>query len=203
MAVADGDLIQIVDFQTYLGQDVLNVYYYRFVVLTGATFAIYSSLADWFQDNVIAAVVAIQNAQLVHNSIEIRNLSNGIDIFTKNIAVAGEDGAGGADAATSFLSVGFKLVRESLVTRNGYKRFAGINEENTSENQFFFPAGAQSAIELVLAGDVVIGLVTSFVPIIVKRPIGSPPVAAYLYSDIGSAEYAGHLGTQNTRKPQT
>lgn len=201
MAVADGDLIQVVDFQDYLEQEILNVYYYRFVVLTGATFAVYSDLADWFEDNIITNVKAIQNGQLTHTSIEVRNLSNGLDIFTKTVSIAGTDGSGGPDAAASFLSVGFRLIRESLVTRNGYKRFAGINEANTSENQFAFPGTTEADIGAALADDVTLGAVVTFVPIIVKRPIGTPPVASYLYSDIGSAEYAGHLGSQNTRKP--
>jgi len=201
VAAVLGDLLQIVDFQTYLEQQVLNVYYYRVTSVTGFTDDGYESVADWFDDNVVAAVLDIQNAQANHYQIEVRNLSNGIDIFAKSIDEDGTDGAGGADAGASFLTVGFKLVRESLVTRNGYKRFSGINEDNTSENQFFFPTGTQAALETALAADIVVGLATLCEPIIVKRPIGVPPVASYDYSSIGSAQYAGHMGTQNTRKP--
>jgi len=201
VAALQGDLLQIVDFQTYLDQQVLNVYYYRVQPVGGINDDGYDVVLDWFEDNVVAAVANIQNAQLNHYQLELRNLSNGLDIVVHPIDVDGSAGSGGASAAASFLTVGFKLIRESLVTRNGYKRFSGLDETNTSENQFFFPAGTQAALETALAEDIVSGIITLAEPVIVKRPIGSPPVASYDYSSIGSAQYAGRMGTQNTRKP--
>lgn len=202
MGVAQGDLIQLIDRQLYLEQEVLNVYYYRYILVTGATNDIYPALADWFEDNVIAAVVQVQVDVLEHVNIEIKNLTNGLDIYDRAITIPGDIAELSSAWEPSYVSINFKLVRESLVTRNGNKRIGGLGESSIQGNTYLFPTGAQAAIETALAADVVIGAVTTFEPIIVKRPISSPPVASYQYSSIGDAQFT-RLGTQNTRKHST
>lgn len=199
MGVAQGDLIQITDVQEYLGQELLNVYYYRYILVAGATNDIYPSLADWFEDNIIANVILVQNDVLVHSEIDIRNLTNGVDIYERPISIPGDVVEASTGWQPSYVSINFKLVRESLVTRNGNKRLGGLCESMIAGNTFTFPSGAQASIEAALADDVTLGATVTFEPIIVKRPIGSPPVASYQYSSIGAAQFT-RLGTQNTRK---
>lgn len=200
--MAQGDLIQIVDRQVYLSEEILNVYYYRYILVTGATNDIYPALADWFEDNVISAVCGVQVDVLIHTELEIRNLTNGVDIYTRPLNTAGDIAENSAGWEPSYVSINIQLVRESLVTRNGSKRFGGLPESSIAGNVYTFPTGAQEDIEGSLAADVMIGSVNTFEPIIVKRPIGSPPVTTYQYSSIGSAQFT-RLGTQNTRKPRS
>jgi len=198
VVAALGDLIQITDFQEYLEQQVLNVYYYRITSLTGLSDPYLPVLGDWFRDNVVEAVRAIQSPSALHLSRELRNLSNGADLYTDNEVLDGTNTTTGSGNLPSYVSLGFILRRESLVTRNGYKRIAGVIETNVAGNDFQGDLPEIAAIEEALAADIVIGLATVAEPIIVKRPI-IVPVEDYEYASIGSAQFRG-LGTQNSRK---
>jgi hypothetical protein len=198
VSAAIGDLIQLVDVQDYLGQQVLNVYYYRTEVLTGLGGDYLSQMNDWWMSTVLPPILAIQSGNLGHVSREWRNMSNGTDLFIDS-SIEFADLSGSGENLPSYVSWGYQLQRESLVTRNGYKRFAGVvegwvigNDPNPSN------LADLQAVEPVLAANIVIGIVDIASPIIVKRPI-TAPVASYDYSNIGSATFRG-LGTQNTRK---
>lgn len=200
MAAGLGDLIQISDKQQYLGEDLLNVYYYRVTSLTGLTEPYLEAIGDWFVTNVITPVKAIQNPSLVHTLLEVRNLSNNIDFYEDPVNIPGTQPAGAGVPLASWYTVNFKLIRESLVTRNGSKRFSGLNEGYANGNTYTIDAGPRAAIEEALAEDIVLGIVTVAEPVIVKRPIVPPVGTSYLYASIGSAQYTKY-GTQNTRKP--
>lgn len=198
MALGSGDLIQCIDFQAYLGQQILNVYYFRASPPLGATEPLLSEMNDDFENKVINQVIKIQSAHLVHTSREWKNLSNGVDLFVDGTNIAGLKAGPVGDLAPSFVSAGFILRRESLVTRNGYKRIAGLVEQDISGNDWVGSAIDIASIESGLAADLVYGLATVAEPVIVKRPI-VPPVASYVYASIGSASFRG-VGSQNTRK---
>lgn len=202
MASVLGDLWQVTDFQLYLEQQVLNVYFYRVTSVTGVNDDGYDDMLDWFETNIITPVRAIQIPALNHFQLEIRNLSNGVDITTRAEDLDGTRSAGSPTPTPSYVSAGFKLIRESLVTRNGYKRYAGISEGDTTGNEFALAGSSLTDdIEAALASDVVLGLVTVAEPVIVHHPIGTPPVTSYTYSSIGDAAVKPTLGSQNTRKP--
>ncbi len=198
MAATLGDLIQCVDNQTYLGQQVLNVYYYRITALLGIEDPYLNLLNDSFNTLVLTPVLDIQNDNLLHVSREWRNMTNGVDLFTDTEVIPGENSASDAALSPSFISAGFLMQRESLVTRNGYKRFAGLDENAISGNTWVGGSTATDAVCAGLAADLTAGLATVAEPVIVKRPIQAP-VESYLYSSIGSASFRG-IGTQNTRK---
>lgn len=198
MVAALGDLIQLVDRQEYLEQVVLNVYYYRITSLTGLSDPYLPTLNDWWEETVLPPILAVQSGNLGHMAREWRNMTNGTDLFIQSDAIFGDE-AGSGNNLPSYVSWGFMLQRESLVTRNGYKRIAGLVESMVEGNQ---PDSGTVAlldnVADVLAQDIVVGLATVAEPIIVKRPIVAP-VASYDYSSIGGASFRG-LGTQNTRK---
>lgn len=198
MAATLGDLIQLVDNQSYLGQQVLNVYYYRVTAVLGIADPYLEQLNAWWEDTVLAAVLKVQVDALTHNSREWRNLSNNTDLFSANDVIPGEVSVSDAVSMPSFASLGFLLRRESLVTRNGYKRFAGLPDDAVSGNTWTGSVGDLTGIEVALASDLQIGLVAVAEPVIVKRPI-TAPVASYDYASIGSAQFRG-IGTQNSRK---
>jgi hypothetical protein len=194
-----GDLISITDVQRYLFQKVLNVYYYRVTSITGLSGAYLSSLADVYEDLVIDAVRQEQCNSLEHRLIECRNLTNGVDAFDKTISVFGSVSDSGSEASPSFTTLSWKLVRESLTTRNGYKRFAAPPEGRIFGNSYTFDTGNEAEIAAALSGDLVISAITVAEPVIVKRPIPAAPISSYEYSSIGAAQFMG-VGTQLTRK---
>lgn len=198
MAAEFGDLLQLVDNQSYLGQQVLNVYYYRVTAALGIADPYLNLLNDYWEEHVLAPILAVQVDALTHNSREWRNLSNNTDLFSANEVIPGNVSVSDAVSMPSFASLGFLLRRESLVTRNGYKRFAGLPDDAVSGNAWTGSVPDLTAIELALAADLNIGLLSVAEPVIVKRPIAAP-VASFDYSSIGSAQFRG-IGTQNSRK---
>jgi len=198
VAAVLGDLIQVLDNQVYLEQQVLNVYYYRVTSITGLGADYLSALNDIWEATVLDPILAIQLSSLVHVSRDWRNLSNGIDLFTAVEDIVGEVAFSTAIQTPSYVSAGFMLRRETLETRNGYKRFAGLPDDAIAGNNWTGTGADIEAIETALAADLIGGLITLAEPVIVKRPI-TPPVTTYVYSSIGSATFRG-LGTQNTRK---
>jgi len=182
----------------YLGQQVLNVYYYRVNGVTPLADPYLEAMSNWFETTVLPAVIAIQSDALSHVSREWRNLTNGADLYTNTSVVPGGISTPSAGNSPSYVSAGFILRRESLVTRNGYKRFAGIPESQIMGNTWVQSPTEIAALEEALASDIFVSLVTIAEPVIVKRPI-VVPVTEYDYASIGSAQFRG-LGTQNTRK---
>lgn len=200
MAAVLGDLIQATVKQTYLGQQILNVYNYRITNITGAGADYLEQFANWIDDTINDVVAAIQISSLVYTEVEMRNLSNGLDFFVLPVTRTGDIADSGNNAVPSFVSAGFQLVRESLATRNGYKRYAGLSDGLLVNNSYAISDAQRDAIQDALAADWVSGVITVAEPIIWGSPRADAPVGAYIYSSIGSAIYRG-VGTQNTRKP--
>src|SRR5215204_2878545 len=122
MSVGTGDLLQIIDEQTYLGEQILNVYYYRYFSAPTVDNEIYQALLDDFQGVIVGNAVQLQNTLLEHVNLTIKNLSNLVDFAVKPISEFGERSAFESGALPSYVSLGFTLYRDSLVTRNGSKR---------------------------------------------------------------------------------
>jgi len=198
VAATEGDLLQLVDNQLYLGQQVLNVFYYRVTAPLGLADGYLSDLNGYWEEHILDEIIQIQSDNLSHVSREWRNLTNGADLFVDGSVVPGALAESDASDTPSYVSAGFLMHRESLVTRNGYKRFAGITEAQITGNTYVGNMTHIANIEVALAADLNIGILSVAEPIIVKRPI-SVPVTSYLYASIGSASFRG-LGTQNTRK---
>jgi len=200
VAANTGDLIQIIDQQSYLGQTVLNVYYYRYFLVAPSVGAYLEEVLTNFEEDILPPIRAIQSSLLVHEVLEARNLSNGLDIATSNPDLAGTRTGTTDSSMASFMSYGFQLVRESLATRNGYKRFAGLLEPDLQGNISTIAPALLDAVEVALAGQIFLGAVEAFSPVIYRRSVPPPVGTTYTYSEVGSAVYKG-VGTQNTRKP--
>lgn len=199
MAAILGDLIQIDAVGTYYGVECHNIFYYRITNITGLGDAGYEDMIDWFLAGVIAQVQGIQNVNYTYIRIELKNLSNGVDLVIRNITPGTRSGTVTGEGLPSYVTYGFKLNRESLVTRNGYKRFSGVSEGQGSGNAYTPPTANITNLTGELAADWIFGVVNTAEPVIVKRPI-LVPAGAYQYSSIGSASFRG-IGSQNTRKP--
>ena len=198
MGVVTGDLIQCVDNQSYLGQQVLNVYYYRWFSTPVADRSYLEGIADDWETKVLDPVLDLQNDGLSHVSREWRNISNNVDLFVNGEVKYGSNSSTETTRLPSYVSIGFLLQRDSLVSRNGYKRLAGLTDADVSGNKYVGGAPSVAAVEVAFAALLSFSLFDVAAPIIVKRPI-VPPVESYSYSSIISARFRT-VGTQNTRK---
>lgn len=199
MAAALGDLIQITAFQRYLEQRVLNVYYYRVTAPLGLADGYLASFHTSFLAVVLNAVRAVQASLLTYDSIRYANLSNGIDLLEQPVSLAGTVATTTATAMPSFVAMTWLLRRESLATRNGYKRFAGVNDGTVDGNNSTIGASILDAVSNGLSADLMAGVAVLGAPVIVRRPLLVPAGTSYVYSDIGSAQFR-EVSTQNTRK---
>lgn len=198
---AEGDLIQINDFQDYLGQEVLNTYYYRLTLGGASLVTPYTVLASSFANEVDLYLVKMQSALLSHVLIEVRNLSNGLDIYSVPNSYNGLVSATITTTCPSYVALNFKLVRESLATRNGSKRIGGLAETSVSGNAFNFASPTvKGEILTALATDLHDGPVIIAAPVIVRRPLATPAGLSYVYSNVSAATTTEVLTTQNTRK---
>lgn len=195
-----GDLVQIIDNQSYLDQQVLNVYYYQCMAVGTDPDLSLEALATWFYADLIADVTAIQMDGLLHNTLDLRNLENGVDFYTGTTVVPGQISSAGAQELASWMSAGFILRRSTLATRNGYKRFAGLSETDVAGNLWITSTARLDTIATALAIPVTTTNNDEFIPVIVKRPIPEPNTVDPTTNPIVSASFRG-LGTQNTRKP--
>jgi hypothetical protein len=151
VALEVNDLIEIVDNQTYLGEAVLNIYYYRSQTANADGSEALESVSTAFTGAVIDDVTALQVGGLLHINRTIKNLSNGLDFFIDTDVIPGQIDAPVATYAPSYVSAGFMLLRSNLNTRNGYKRFSGLTEGNIEGNSLVSVGSAVSEIEVSLA----------------------------------------------------
>ena len=199
MALALGNLIQITDQQSYLGQELLNIYYYLAGTSNPDGVAALESLADFFNATLLPAVTSLQVDSLNHFTRQYKNLSNGVDFFVDTTVQPGQIAADTVALLPSYVSLGFMLVRSSLVTRNGFKRFGGLHEGQITGNEYAGSMTPIHGLEDVLAQHVITLSEDEFDPVIVKRPIPEPGTEDAIVNIVASAQFR-LVGTQNSRK---
>lgn len=203
MPLAVGDLIELTDVQSYLGQQVLNVYTYELMSLGADTEL--TDLINVFQGTVVTPILGIQNNNLVHTGVIARNLTNGIDIAEEVTSVPG---GGTGEPLASFYAYGFRLVRTTAETRHGSKRIAAPHEPCVSGNSL--DVGCVGPVNTAAAGmaadlSIDAGGATDFVarPVIIGRfKIGTPNAGEYdlsVINPVAAAQFI-RLTTQTTRR---
>jgi len=130
MALSVGDIISLEDRQTFLGETMVNVYYYQVDTLESLV-ELDDIAAEW-QAVVMNTIQAVQSGAVEHVRLVLRNLTNGIDIH--ELPLTGEAGAIGGDAYPSLVALSIRLVRATAVTRHGSKRIGGLPEANFNGN---------------------------------------------------------------------
>lgn len=199
MAAALGDFLRFDLFGRLFGQDILNVFYYRVTSLTGFTDDGYDALLGEFQGTVMDNVVSMLSQDFKFRELVITNVTNGVDFVTQTFGASEYFGEIESPSLPSYVCFTFRLQRETLTTRNGYKRFAGCPESSVSGNEVTANLAVIPAIEAGLASDLVSGLATLCEPVIVKRPLPTLVPSSHPYSSIGGCDFRG-IGSQNTRK---
>lgn len=165
---AIGDIYEVVDSSTMLGQKVLNVYFYRLSALpVGFTGA--SDVAQGFVDQVLPEVRAIQTTDVLHQSVKARNLFDETDAHEILIS---SPGIGAADSISTFNAFAFRLVGDNAAVRAGAKRIAGVNTTYVTDGVVDDAAQltALNTLADTIAGIMTFGLGFSLAdPTIVKR----------------------------------
>lgn len=200
MAIAEGNLLQIVEKQRQANQVLLNVYFYQITNLVGIP--TYLQVATAFVNHLWTGDrQPLTSNWLSYEVCEIRNMTNMIDVFEHEVNQLGTSTT--TDPLPPNVNTTVKLVRGTLLTRNGYKRYAGIPEGDQA-NGVLVPARltawqtfADKVAAITNFSDA--GEEWSLIPVIV----GTDDDGKRDYSimnPIEGAVMSTRLGTQNTRK---
>lgn len=163
-----------------------------------------SLIDQWYTD--FTGVIQNFTSVLVGwDEVEIRNLSNPLEVFIAPPAVD-VTGAITGDCLPPYASWGFIYRRVSTLTRNGYKRFAGVPESmqvngiptagaatTLNASAVFFSSAQPYTLESATAApDVEITLLPEIVR---KNEVG----AMTLHQPVLTVQFRS-IGTQNSRK---
>src|ERR1044072_2671169 len=113
--MATGNRFQVIDKQTYLGQECENVYFYR--QITGVTVAA-PNLSAAFIDTLLPKIVYVQNHQVTHTEIVVNNVDSLAD-YIENGLTADNVGLVGGDGLPPYACWAFRLNRATRAVRNG------------------------------------------------------------------------------------
>lgn len=194
--MAVGDISRLTINQSLLGQQVLNVFWYRLSQLgTGGNDA--AELIDTFATDVWGDVVAIQNGQVETTLYEAVNFNDLTDFAS---LTSNATGSRTGDVLPVFTSWTFQLKRAALTLRNGRKAVAGVSESDQADGQP--TAGIQGLLNdaaASMAADLVSADGALWEPVIVRKPtVPLPTIPTFVR--LNGVEFK-RISTQNSRKP--
>lgn len=209
-----GDIFQLVMKQTYLGQECLNVFFYRQISEnTDPDITSAQALASAFDQDVCPAIAGIQIEACEFDTLEVINLFDPGDLNSRNITAVSTGAIVATDALNTFHAMEYRTSRVTRAIRRGFKRFTGMDESMVIVGQlnpsFYTVATAvKDAMNATIQQD---GepLTPNFQPVIVKRikyVTSSGSTAYRLPTDVVEAEYYKanflytRVSTQNSRK---
>ena len=122
-----GDLIELVHEQTYLGQNCNNVFFF---MATAATTL--STLASWYEANVVPQFKNNQNNLVVHTNLRLRNVFVDTETYEEPLTGAGLV-ASDLVEMPSFMAYAIRLDHDNGAIRPGFKRIVGVDELSISD----------------------------------------------------------------------
>lgn len=187
------DRFKVIDYQTYQGKEVTNVYWYQQISSTGSA----EKLVDAFIATMLPALLTIQNLGVEHYQVEALNFDNEADFHSEGLTTS-NTGSRTGDGLPSFVAWGFKLNRPTRAIRSGAKRVVGVSESD--QNNGVVAAGFDDDVANVadvmasVIGDTELG---EYQPQIVTIS----PLTGLIINDVGinSASYM-RITSQNSRK---
>lgn len=201
MATQTGNVFELALIGSFLTNEVINAFQYRYTGASATAQSSMESLCDAFVADTLPPLLAIQSTQMSYSGLRVRNLSNGLDIYETAIVASG---LVAGDAAPSFVALGITYYRETAITRNGGKRFAGLTESVVSGNSLAIANSYLTAIYDGLAAthnmvDDTQTVIGEFAPVIVGR---DAVTKAYDLSRVNNVRAIGNgvLTTQMTRR---
>lgn len=152
MSLNIGDIIKVTDFQSFLGQLMENIYFYRITAepVPADGFTADEQVCLSFNAAVRSVVIPLQEVTCSHGVTRMDNVTNGIDFAEINVPV---NGTISGDAQPSFLAFNFVLRRTTGITRNGSKRIGGLDEGATSGNGITVVSTQLNNLGVAMAAD--------------------------------------------------
>jgi len=189
---------QLILKSTFKSVSCVNTFWYQ---LNGPGNA--GQLATAFVTEVLPAIVAVQSADVVYNSIVVNSLFTLEDFFSGSVSTAGTRGN---DSLPAFVGWYFQLHRPNRIVHNGRKTFAGVAELDVTD-------GVATATILALLDTLETVLITPFaVGLLAEAYLSIAETVPYTNPDTGKTynvpdtlwnvsdvEYK-RVSTQNSRK---
>lgn len=197
MATNVGDIFRIKTCQELFSTELCNVFYYLVAVWTGNLTL--TDVASVFTTDVVDVMRDIQVPELVHKTITVENVTNGIDFVEIGI---NDPGTSDSDPLPAFVTATFSLNRSNKSTRKGRKAVSGLHEGMITNGVIQAGQPGMQAVSDAFAADLlsVTGPGTDFVlePIIVGRNLDGT-LDLTRYQNVASVSYPV-ASTQNSRK---
>lgn len=196
MAIILAGLYRIDLFQDYLGEEVLNTFWYR---ETGGSNIDAAALNLAFDAAFIPPLSVMQNGDVTYTNLRCQPIfGTGIE---DNRATVVAGGTKGGTSMSTFMAASLKLNRATNELRNGWKRFCGLTEEEVGAQSF---AGALTT-DLNAMGAVLDNVLVSgplvFQPVIVRKPFSTlAQTANWEFTDLASTTTLNRPTTQSSRK---
>lgn len=172
--MAINDIYQVKVFQTYLSQNVLNVYFYR-QITTGSP-----DNAEGLFEAVDAQILSEQ-MQIMNNSydvpaMEVFQPAVPTDFFTaRPTNDTGLRVVAGGDRSPAFVAFGYRSNRAGPGTRSSFKRYAGMIDQDMDGNLLnpgFTSLPQVIALQAALGADIDDGASGAlYEPVQVKHPV--------------------------------
>lgn len=200
--IGTGDLIQLTLNQTFLGQDIVNIFWYRLRAVEDPVYL--SAVTGGFIDWVIPDLKVLQSNLL--NIVDVKAIVYDGVGYPHYTEVIDETGSVGGAVGNSFDAFSVKMTVETRLTRAGSKRFAGVTEGVTDGNDIVAGIHGQldslaSAIstEIPLKYTGTSAILGYGVPQIVRVNPSVPPVGWQKQDVIGAYAYKT-VSSQVSRK---
>lgn len=195
-----GDIVEIVDRQTTNPDLALNVYHYR--VESGILTISPATIAQFWWNDCKTVIKNLQTNDLLHIRVTCKNLENPADYGEYLIPVGEQPGTNSSgDTQARQAAIGITFRGETVLTRPGGKRIAGIPEAASADWGSLVPSFITAAVDY---GDHMIAQLNSLtpafvlVPVIVGFPNDDRP--ARVENDINGYVINPYITSQNTRK---
>lgn len=192
-----GDIIRIIDRQLYFAQVIYNIWHYQIDPPGGTVTFTIEDLLTSFVERIIANLLPLQVAGLVHEDVQFINMFNTAETGLVTVGMAGTNSATATNYLPPYFTYGFLQRRENPSTRNGGKRISGVSDEDVSGLTYVGSgtdlANAEIAMSLGLLVEPT-GIVAT--PVIVRFDATG---GVAMINDIVDGEFR-QFGTQNSRK---
>lgn len=205
--VAQSDILRFRTNMEFEGKDCINVFHMRMLSNPEPGYNSMLAMAIGFTESVMRGVMVLLTSGVTLNNVYVENLSeNGRPFANLPLNITGNQAN---DAYASFGALSVRQEVSTRVTRNGYKRFVGVPENNVTNGVFVsgYMTLFQTTVSNKLGGTNI--LFTSDISggddiitaaHIILKTVHSDPPANGEWQFVTSANALDRPTTQNSRK---
>lgn len=196
--MAVGDIYYLKLRQLYLGEDCLNVFYFRETV-SGTALNDAAALAETWDAQILPDLALCQSEDVAYLDIETAVIANPTVFYNHIPTTTAGDRTTLTDTAPSWMCASLRFNRNGPGSRYAYKRFTGLLVEDINENQLVSGTATLFTTNCQSMRNPISGFGFTWVPIQVKSgwKLNTVPVENFVINTLLGAR----LGSQNSRKP--